>query len=158
MRIRPYSATDYDVCCHLFDSNIPKFFDPSEKSDFESFLKEYAHENYWVAEMGNDVVACGGIRIKPNGIGGLSYGLVRQDLHHSGIGRKLADFRIKKLLELPEISTIQLETSQHTYGFFEKFGFITTQIQKDYFGEGLDCYSMELRNQTRANTWDLAPK
>ena len=35
--------------------------------------------------------------------------------------------------------------SQHTYRFFEKFGFIVKQISKNGFGEGLDKYDMILK-------------
>ncbi|SVC90586.1 uncharacterized protein METZ01_LOCUS343440, partial [marine metagenome] len=40
---------------------------------------------------------------------------------------------------------IHLDTSQHTYRFFEKFGFIVKQISKNGYGERLDKYDMILK-------------
>ncbi len=40
---------------------------------------------------------------------------------------------------------IQLDTSQHTYRFFERFGFNVKQISKNGYGEGLDRYDMILK-------------
>ena len=35
-------------------------------------------------------------------------------------------------------------TSQLTYKFFEKFGYTVNRVEKDYWGEGLDLYEMEM--------------
>lgn len=144
MNIRPYTADDFDNCVRIFRSNIPKYFDESESSDFEDFLKNRASELYWVIEQDGNQVGCGGIRVRPDGSGGLSYGMVANDLHKKGIGKALTNFRILELLNTPELSNITLETSQHTYPFYERFGFQVTELRKDFYGEGLDCYSMNL--------------
>ena len=43
---------------------------------------------------------------------------------------------------------IHLDTSQHTYRFFEKFGFSVNQISKNGYGEGLDKYDMTLNKDS----------
>jgi hypothetical protein len=39
---------------------------------------------------------------------------------------------------------VALETSQHTFGFFEREGFVTEQITRDWYAPGLDRYEMIL--------------
>ncbi len=36
-RIRPFAADDKDACLALFDSNVPRYFDSSERPDFADF-------------------------------------------------------------------------------------------------------------------------
>lgn len=55
------------------------------------------------------------------------------------IEKCLQDLRAEQALE-----RIILETSQYSAPFFEKFGFVTTGIQENGFGIGLDLYSMVL--------------
>lgn len=142
--IRPYSAEDFETCVRIFKSNVPNYFDESELSDFEEYLKIYAHNSFWSVVANDRLVACGGIHTRQNGVGTLCYGMVDSSLHKQGIGTKLAHFRLAKLLDLPEIDNIALDTSQYTYGFYEHLGFKVTKIQKHFYGPNLDCYSMEL--------------
>ena len=44
----------------------------------------------------------------------------------------------------PEAKEVLLDTSQHTFGFFEKLGFVTTKITKDGYTLGLNRYDMKL--------------
>lgn len=142
--IRLYQHTDYDSCVRIFKSNIPKFFDPEELPEFEDFLKKYAAESFWIIEQNNVQVGCGGIRIRPDGTGGLCYGMVLESLHNKGFGKTLTNYRLLQLLESPYLKDITLDTSQHTYPFYERFGFKITSVQKDSYGAGLDCYNMKL--------------
>jgi [ribosomal protein S18]-alanine N-acetyltransferase len=44
---------------------------------------------------------------------------------------------------------IHLDTSQHTYRFFEKSGFSVKKISKNGYGEGLDKYDMILKRDSK---------
>ncbi|HWW12495.1 MAG TPA: hypothetical protein VN018_08255, partial [Brevundimonas sp.] len=63
---RPYAPTDREACLALFDSNTPRFFDPSERPGFERFLDEMCWP-YQVIERGGRIVACGGHAMGPDG-------------------------------------------------------------------------------------------
>lgn len=144
LHIRPYKNTDYDSCLRIFKSNVPQYFDESEISEFEEFLVAHASESYWVIEQNDIGIGCGGIRVRSDSSGGLSYGMIDHRFHRNGIGKALTNFRILQLLDSPDLVTITLDTSQHTYAFYQRFGFEVTNIRKDFYGEGLDCYSMNL--------------
>ena len=45
----------------------------------------------------------------------------------------------------PKSNKLFRDTSQHTYRFFEKFGFNVKQISKNGYGVGLDRYDMFLK-------------
>lgn len=153
MLIRPYTLDDRQACIEIFKSNMPVFFAPHELGDFEDWLtaKDHAEiayksnesEYYYVVEMENTIVGCGGFYIPQNGgEARMAWGMVENSLHKKGIGRQFLEFRINQIrLINPEIG-IALDTTQHSYRFFEKLGFKVTKIQKDAYAPGLDRYDM----------------
>ena len=73
--------------------------------------------------------------------------LYRACAGHTG-GSHSLKYRLNHIIRnYPEIE-IHLDTSQHTYRFFEKFGFIVEQITKNGYGEGLDKYDMILNRDS----------
>lgn len=147
MLIRPYTAADQQDCIAAFKSNIPKFFAPHELVDFEDWLRhvEQQNEHYYIAELDGEVIACGGFSIYPDKkLATMAWGLVHNSLHKKGIGKALLLHRIKMIRSVHPQCTIGLDTTQHSFPFFEKLGFVTTKITKDSYGEGLDRYDMEL--------------
>jgi L-amino acid N-acyltransferase YncA len=154
MLIRPYTPADRQACIEIFKSNMPVFFAPHELGDFENWLTAKDHveiayksnesEYYYVVEQDNLVVACGGFYIPQNcGEARMAWGMVENSLHKKGIGRQFLEFRINQIrLINPEIG-IALDTTQHSYRFFEKLGFKVTKILKDAYAPGLDRYDME---------------
>ena len=61
-----------------------------------------------------------------------------------GFGKKLFEYRFEIIKsKYPECHII-LDTTQHTYQFFEKLGFSITQIRKDFYDVGLDRFDMRL--------------
>lgn len=144
--IRLYTPDDYAACLAIFDSNMPKFVDPSERSDFESFLNTRAVETgYLVVTESDSVIACGGLTVPDtNGTAYFSWGLVDRKRHGQGIGRKLAEARLEAARQTGGIHKVAMDTSQLTFGFYEKFGFRTTKVTKNGYGPALDRYDMEL--------------
>lgn len=153
MIIRPYKPTDRQACIEIFNSNIPAFFALEELDGFESWLnsKDLAQlafesnqtEFYYVIEIENRIVGCGGFYIPQNGgEARMTWGMVEKLWHKKGIGRKFLEYRIEQIRLLNPNVGIALDTTQNTFRFFEKFGFKVTKIQNDYYAKGLDRYDM----------------
>ncbi len=153
MLIRPYTPADRQPCIEIFKSNMPNFFAPHELGDFENWLtakdntqiayKSNESEYYYVVELDKQIVGCGGFYIpKSNAEARMAWGMVENRFHKKGIGRAFLEYRINQIrLINPEIS-IALDTTQHSFPFFEKIGFNVTKIQKDTYAPGLDRYDM----------------
>jgi len=80
----------------------------------------------------------------PGSIATMAWGMVANAHHKQGIGEKLLKYRMQQIEAFYPGYEIILDTTQHTYGFFEKQGFVITAIKKNYYGEGLDRYDMKL--------------
>jgi ribosomal protein S18 acetylase RimI-like enzyme len=151
--ISPYNASHRKQCIEIFHSNQPKFFHADELPLFEAFLAS-GSTNYFVLIIADRVVACGGWSIKDDGeAAGLAWGMVRAECHGHRHGTRLLAWRLGRIAEDPTIRRIEMDTSQHTIRFFEKFGFRVTNQQLDGYGPGLHRYDMvlDLDEQTRQN-------
>jgi ribosomal protein S18 acetylase RimI-like enzyme len=164
-RLRNFRQSDTSDCCAVFLSNVPKFFRAEELPEFQNYLESFAEGDYWVGgDDSNKIVACGGIRIKPDREGSLCFGMVRADLHKRGLGSALIAFRMLELLKSDGLKKIRLDTSQFNPGFFSRFGFKETEVQPDYYGIGLHRHDMQRdlaecdRDELRASFGDLLSK
>jgi ribosomal-protein-alanine N-acetyltransferase len=157
MMIRPYHRADRDGCIDIFKSNTPQFFDVTELAGLENWLtgkdegrhsyKSNSDERFFVAEAGDRLVACGGYYIpSAEKRANMVWGMVHRDHHKQGTGRELLLYRMKQIQGSYPGFAITLDTTQHTYGFFQKLGFITTRVQNDFYGKGLDRYDMILKS------------
>lgn len=141
---RPYVAADRPACLALFDSNAPRFFDPSERAGFEQFLDEMRWP-YQVIERDGRVVACGGHAVEPDGrTVSLCWGMVEQALHGQGLGRMLTEARLAAARVEPGATEVRLDTGQHTTGFYQRFGFVIERVVKDGYAPGSDRHDMRL--------------
>jgi hypothetical protein len=52
---------------------------------------------------------------------------------------------LQALGELPGSREVRINTSQHTRAFFERFGFVVTEVEQEGFGPGLHRYAMSFR-------------
>ena len=145
MRIVPYDSKYFENCIEIIQSNTPKYIDPSEHSDYKDYLLRN-DETYFVLFNDINLVACGGYGlIKSRTKVVLSWGLVHSQHHNKGYGSELLKYRLNHIKNNYPDTEIHLDTSQHTYRFFEKFGFNVKQISKNGYGEGLDKYDMILK-------------
>ena len=143
LTIREYATTHRETCLAIFDSNRPKYFAEPEREQFAGWLDKTDRPTYSVVELDNEVVACGGIYLdEGRNQTGLAWGLVRSDLHSRGIGRIMTQHRVQQMRDQFPDLTQRLETSQHTFHFYEKMGFQTVEITPDGFGPGIDRYDM----------------
>lgn len=144
MTIRVYKRVDRNDCLEIFDSNCPQYFATTEKILFANWLDKEDREEYYVLTEGDEIIACGGIyKDKKENLAGLAWGMVHHNFHKKGYGKQLTLFRLARLSEdFPGI-TQKVETSQHTFGFYELMGFKTITITKDGFATGIDKYVMK---------------
>lgn len=136
VELRAYAAADLPACLSLFDSNVPQFFAPHERPEFEDFLRPVPAD-YLVAERDGRVVGCGGWYAR-GAEGRLCWGLVARDLHRSGVGRALLAARLRALRETPGVCAVTITTSQLSEGFFVKQGFKVTEREANGLAPGLD--------------------
>jgi predicted GNAT family N-acyltransferase len=147
--VRPYRASDRDSCLALFDGNTPRFFDPSERAGFAAWLDKSMHP-YLVIERHGDIVACGGHALDAGGtVASLCWGMVAQDVHGQGLGRALTQARLDAISAMPQVASVSMNTSQHTQGFYARFGFEPVKVTPDGFGPGIDQWDMVLQLPVR---------
>ena len=148
MELRAYTGADRAVCLAIFDSNLPAFFAQHERDEFARFLDTQQTAPYFVVETDGDgqVVACGGyFRLPHVPAAVLTWGMVARDHQKQGIGRFLLLRRLQRLCQAGGVTLVKLQTSQHTCGFFAKYGFVTEKIIEDGYVPGLHLYNMGLR-------------
>jgi ribosomal protein S18 acetylase RimI-like enzyme len=152
VRIRHYTAEDRARCLAIFDSNVPSSFTSEERHDFERFLDALPGP-YLLLESGpGELLACGGYAIVPEaGRADLCWGMVSRDRQGVGLGRLLALTRIQEIRGRPDVLEVAMNTSQHTRGFYEHLGFVSTLVTPNGIAPGLDRHDMRLSlNHRRA--------
>lgn len=155
VEIKKYSREHKEECLAAFNSNTPTSFNQEEVSLFEDFIdglisnktnEKYQEETYYyVIYLEGKIIGCGGFgHSKKNNSATLAWGLIHIEFQKQGFGDKLLIHRLKQIKRLYPKSRIILDTSQFSYTFFERYGFVTTQITKEGYAEGLDRYDMVL--------------
>ncbi|MBB5235246.1 GNAT family N-acetyltransferase [Deinococcus budaensis] len=146
--VRPFTSTDREACLALFDSNVPGFFAPHERAEFETWLGQPFDSGefgeYFVLEDTGRVVACGGVWLdlaRPERSAGLSWGMVAREAHRRGYGSKLLAFRLERLRELGAREA-HLDTTPQSASFFARFGFREVGRVPGGYGPGLDRVDM----------------
>jgi N-acetylglutamate synthase-like GNAT family acetyltransferase len=144
MQIRNYTIEDYDAVLGLLRMNTPEFFAPTEEKQFVRYL-QFERENYFVVEENGRVIACGGLnRSEEPSVIKIAWDIVHPEKRGSGIGTELIKFRMTKAREINGVKTVCVRTSQRTVGFYDKMGFETKNVLKDYWAKGFDLYQMEM--------------
>lgn len=151
--IRTYVPRDRTSCLEIFKSNCPQYFDLSELNDFKIWLTGQDHqktayrntkiENYYVIQKEEELIGCGGFYVASDTpSASMAWGMIHHDFHKQGLGQLLFQFRIDEIKKAYPKNDILLNTSQHTFRFFERFGFEVTKITADGFATGMDKYAM----------------
>lgn len=142
--IRLYTKEDQLQLLQLLQLNIPKYFAPSEKADFIEYLN-HKKEDYFVFEQNGQLLGCAGINYFPEEkTARLSWDMIHPDMHGKGIGKQLTLHRITHIKQQNLYTSIVVRTSQLAYLFYQKFGFETEEIEKNYWAEGFDLYVMRM--------------
>lgn len=142
---RTFTLNDKQACLALFDANVPRYFDVAEREGFDAFLTGKP-QDYLVLEIEGRVIASGGVTWHQNNtIAGLAWGMVTPELQGTGLGQQLLEARLELVRTRGTGKQVVLSTSQHTAGFYARFGFQNTATIPDGFGSGLDEVEMMLR-------------
>lgn len=142
--IRAYEVRDREIVLSVMQENIPAYFAQDEMEDLKYYL-DFEIEQYFVLEAEGKIVACGGVNLEVEERRGvISWDIVLPSEQGKGYGRKLLEHRIAILKSMPDIDRITVRTSQLTYLFYQRNGFVLNQIVKDYWAKDFDLYSMEL--------------
>ena len=100
------------------------------------------------------MVACGGYATgRVDGETDICWTIVRRDQHGHGVGNFLLTTRISDILAIDDCRTVRLETSQHTVGFFERWGFAVSERVPNGLGPGLDRIEMRVVLDDRSRIW-----
>lgn len=140
--IRNYTSHDIASIFALIDLNTPKYFAESEKNDLENYLQNEI-DSYYVLEIEGKIIGSGGINFDDSlTIAVLSWDIIDPAHQNKSFGSQLLDFRLEQLKKIETIQKIIVRTSQLTFQFYEKHGFITVEIRSDYWSKGFDMYLM----------------
>jgi len=143
MHIREYKASDKEVCLQIVKSNIPEYFSEEDYAKATKWFESIDFPNFYIIYNDNHVIGFGGFSFE-NNQAKLLFGLIHKQYHKQGYGKILSEFRINKIWEInPEI-TIYLETTEKTFGFFERLGFKTVKIIPGHYYGNFDMYEMIL--------------
>ena len=143
--LRPFTRQDRTACLDLFDGNVPRYFRPDERAEFEAFVDDLPGPFFVLENPDRGIVACGGVALEPGGrLGSLCWGIVRADLHRQGIGRIMLLERLGVLVGDEACAAVRLETIPATEGFFRKLGFQTVESKADGHAPELDLVEMRL--------------
>ena len=145
--IRSYQTDDLQACLDLFDSNVPDYFAPEERPDFLACLNRMHTEQrpYLVVTRGESIIAGGGVVIHADQRQArLAWGMVHRFHQGQGLGTRLLKARLALVQAATGVETLGLETSQHTFRFYQRFGFDVETITPNGLAPGLDRYAMTI--------------
>jgi predicted GNAT family N-acyltransferase len=130
---------------------MPLYFADEELPLFSAFLdNDVVKGNYDMIFSNQEPVACGGIALnQPNEFTKeehvvLTWGMVHSAFHKQGFGKQLLEHRLHEAYRIYPGVKVALGTTQHTFRFFEKYGFKTVFFKSNHWAKGLDLYQMEL--------------
>lgn len=149
VKIRDYVESDKGGCLLAFKSNVPLYFAETEVSDFDLFLDGIVRQesakntHYFVVSYQGKIIGCGGFGFyNATSDISLAWGLIHSDFHKKGLGEKLLSHRLEQIAIHYPSELVLLDTTQHSYSFFEKYGFVTKKITPDFYTLGLHRYDM----------------
>ncbi|MEO9256867.1 MAG: GNAT family N-acetyltransferase [Crocinitomicaceae bacterium] len=141
--IRKYDPSDKNTVIGLLRENTPNYFAKEEEKELINYL-ENEIELYYILLFDDKIIGSGGINFsedKKTGI--ISWDILHPEYQGKSFGSQLLKYRIEKLNSIESIEHTIVRTSQLTYKFYEKQGFETLEIIKDYWAKGFDLYSMK---------------
>ena len=142
--IRAYHAADLPELMEVFKSNTPRYFAASESTDLERYLDDHGGTYLVCVNDGNVIGGAGYVIREKDNLGLVTWIFLRPEASGRGLGRKLVEQCLAHLRRNSHVDTIRVNTSQHAFRFFEKFGFKIILKEEDHWAPGLDLYRMEM--------------
>lgn len=146
LRFRAWREDDRDAGLALFDSNVPQFFAAQERADFIEFIEDLPGPYFVALDADGAAVGCGGYAVhdkKPE-TAALCWGMIHRAHHGKGWGDALLRHRLDLIAREPVFGSVEIETSQFSRGFFERYGFVQRRTVADGFAPGIDLIEMVL--------------
>ena len=156
LELQPYTALDREQCLAIFESNLPTFFAPEEENKFGNFLDDYPTDpaDYFVLKWKGELVGCGGFWLeRERARATLLWGMIRRERQRQGFGSYLLLARLQTIGLQAADCTVLIDTSQHSYPFYARFGFDIQQINENYYSSGLHRYDMALQLDQPKRRW-----
>ncbi len=143
MKIRKYTPADKDACLEIFQKNIGKSFDPEELPFFDHWLENHEEYPFFVVELNEKIVACGGIYFDDRyDLAGLSWTMVDPEFQKQGIGRELTHYCMAEIeTAFPGLGCF-IETIGQSAQFYLKLGFVIRETKR-HKGSDHDRYLLE---------------
>lgn len=116
--IRNYQISDQPFLIELIRSNVPRYFAESEVDDFVHYL-ESELENYWVLEVEDQIIGCGGVNFLDTNKARISWDMIHPDFQGVGLGKELLNFRLD-FLKSNGFDKVDVRTSQFSFLFYQK--------------------------------------
>lgn len=149
-QIVTYSPIHKQEVLDIFKSNCPKYFSMDEYVEFEQYLDHLADENFLIIKGNDTILGCGGYYVNHDK---KCFGIAWVMFKRYGLGLsnflRLSQLFFETIIE--KVKSHQLDydiivnTSQLLEKTLNKFGFETSEVIKNGFGEGLDHYVMRKR-------------
>lgn len=141
--IRPFDSVDIPRLIEIIRLNTPPYFSLEEEELYLNFLKNDIEE-YYIVEVDGQIIGAGGINSykEPFEIV-FSWGMFDPEWQGKGYGTHLLEFRLQRIKERFDVKSVICRTSQHTYLFYHKNGFVLNRSVKDHWAKGIDLYEME---------------
>ncbi|HJR72503.1 MAG TPA: GNAT family N-acetyltransferase [Luteimonas sp.] len=146
LRFRAWREDDRDTGLALFDSNVPQYFAAQERADFIEFIDDLPGPYFVALDADGIAVGCGGYAVhdkKPE-TAALCWGMIDRAHHGRGWGDALLRHRLDLIAREPVFRWVEIETSQFSRGFFERYGFVQRRTVADGFAPGIDLIDMTL--------------
>jgi hypothetical protein len=123
--VRPYIPADRCGCVNVFDWNVPEFSSRQNGMTLSAFLiSKQSPCHIKSSKVRGELSRAGGLAVASDGIcAGLCWGMVAEDLHDTGLGKLLTTIRLEAARAISGVEQVRLDTSQHTQGFYRRFGF-----------------------------------
>lgn len=138
-----YSKENKEQLLEIFKQNIPTYFAIHELEEFSSYL-DIMPESYLCIYSNDKLIGGIGYEIRLSGNSGrINWIFLHPTYFGKGAGKKAVLHCLEILSTQKEVKKYLVRTSQLVFPFFEKLGFKTNLIQKDYWAIGLDLYEME---------------
>ena len=145
-----YVPENKETLLEIFKSNCPTYFAIEDAASLIDFLDHFADVNFNVVRLDGIIVGCGGhyVRHDKNIIGIAWVMFRRYALGRNAFLKLSQDFFLHLLAAIKKEKLdyeIVINTTQLMERTFTGFGFYTTQIIKDGFGNNLDHCEMKRR-------------
>lgn len=143
--IKLFIKADKQTLINLLKLNTPKYFHKDEEQDLINYIDKEI-EDYYVLLLNKEILGGGGINyFKEQKLARLSWDFLHPKIHSKGYGKELVNYRLNKIRENLHFNIVEVRTSQHTYGFYQKCGFTIKEIKNDYWAKGYHLYHMEMK-------------